>query len=116
MTDEHGSLLIPGSGTGCTGGHPTRPAPDVNPVLGMVPARSSTWFGGIVLLLAVLLANWLLPDAALPWIALGLAAWFLAVVLIQLALGHRRSCLLRRSVRWFLGPVGALLDPFDFDD
>lgn len=115
MTDEHGTLVMPGSGTGCVRGHGPRPSPDVNPVLGMVPAKSSCWFGAVVLVLVVGLLVWLLPDAAVPWIAAALAAWFAVVVLVQLALGHRGSCLWRRSVRWFLGPIGALLDPFDSD-
>ena len=115
MTPDPSSVVLPSGGTGCHRGHSPRPAPDVHPELGMVPARSACWLGAVVLVLAVLLLAWLLPDAALPWIAGVLLAWFLVVLLTQLALGHRRRCLLRRSVRWFLGPPGALIDPFDLD-
>ena len=116
MSQDPDTLVLPSGGTGCRRGHAPRPAPDIHPELGMVPARSACWLGAAVLVLVVLLLNWLLPDEARPWIALVLVAWFLVVLLTQLALGHRRSCLLRRSVRWFLGPVGALIDPFDLDD
>ncbi len=114
MTDEHGTLLLPGPGTGCRAGHAARPSPDVNPVLGMVPAKSATWFGAVVLILVVGLLWWLLPATRI-WVLLGLLGWVVAVLSIQLALGHRGSCLLRRTVRWFFGPIGALVDPFDLD-
>lgn len=86
----------------------------------MVPARSACWLGAVVLLLGVLLAHWMLTSwwhvqDAYWWILVVLGAWYACVVLVQLALGHRRSCLWRRSLRWFLGPIGALIDPFDLD-
>lgn len=116
MTDEHGTLLLPGPGTGCRpGSHDTRPSPDVNPELGRVPAKSSCWFGAVVLVVLLALLDWLLPDTARPWIALVLVLWFLVVLVVQLGLGHRGRCLARRTVRWYLGPIGALADPLDID-
>lgn len=113
MLDEHGNPQLPGLGTGCRpGSHRARPSPDAHPELGMVPARSSCWIGGLVLLVAVLVLYWLVPSW-LPWTALVLAGWIAVVAFIQFGLGHRGRCLARRSLRWFLGPIGALLDPFD---
>lgn len=112
MSEQRPTRPVPSAR--CRDGHPVRPSPGVHPVLGMVPAQSATWFGAIVLALVVGLLWWLLPA----WhtaVLVVLAGWVLVVLLVQLALGHRGGCLVRRTVRWFLGPVGALVDPFDLD-
>jgi hypothetical protein len=104
----------PIGGARCAAGHDDPPSPGRHPQLGLVPSRTSTWFGAVVLaVLGGLL--WWFATGLRPWIVAVLGTWYLVVLLVQLALGHRGSCLLRRTGRWFFGPVGALLDPFDGD-
>jgi hypothetical protein len=80
----------------------------------MVPSRTSTWFGAVVLALLAGAVWWFAPGVR-AWVVAVLGCWWLAVGGVQLALGHRGRCLVRRTGRWFFGPVGALLDPFDGD-
>jgi hypothetical protein len=47
------------------------------------------------------------------WLLAVLGSWWVVTALVQLALGHRGVCALRRTQRWFFGPAGALVDPFD---
>ena len=57
---------------------------------------------------------WFAPGLRL-WVVAALGMWWLVTLTVQLALGHRGACLVRRTGRWFFGPVGALVDPFDGD-
>lgn len=108
------SVEVGPGGTGCRHGHAARPSPVENPELGLVPSRTSTWFGAVILVLLTALAWWLLPGLH-AWILAVLGIWWLTTGLVQLGLGHRGVCALRRTMRWFFGPAGALLDPFDGD-
>ena len=96
----------------CVAGHDQPRSPANHPELGLVPSRTSTWFGAVVLVLLVGLLGWFVAGLR-PWIVAVLGVWWVATLLVQLALGHRGTCALRRTGRWFFGPVGALLDPFD---
>ena len=98
----------------CHHGHAERPSPVEHPQLGMVPSRTSTWLGAAVLATVTGVAWWLLPPAH-AWIVAVLGVWWVLTALTQLALGHRGGCWLRRTMRWYFGPAGALLDPFDGD-
>lgn len=98
----------------CAAGHDDPPAPGRHPQLGLVPSRTSTWFGAVVLALVSGLVWWFAAGLR-PWVVAVLGTWYVVVLLVQLGLGHRGGCLLRRTGRWFFGPVGALLDPFDGD-
>ncbi len=100
--------------SGCRDGHPDRLSPADHPELGLVPARSSAWLGAVVLGVLIAVAWWLLPSAHAVIVAV-LGLWWVVVGVVQVALGHRGRCALRRTVRWYFGPVGALLDPFDDD-
>jgi len=98
----------------CVSGHDEPPSPARHPDLGLVPSRTSTWFGAIVLgVIAGLL--WWFAAGLRPWVIAVLGVWYTTTLLVQLGLGHRGTCLLRRTGRWFFGPAGALLDPFDGD-
>jgi hypothetical protein len=101
-------------GTGCRDGHHEHPSPAEHPQLGLVPSRTSSWFGAVVLLVVIGLLWWLLPGARI-WVLAVLGSWWILTGAVQLALGHRGRCALRRTQRWFFGPAGALLDPFDGD-
>jgi hypothetical protein len=96
----------------CVAGHDAPPSPALHPELGMVPSRTSTWFGAVVLLVIAGAVAWFAPGLR-TWELAVLGLWWLATLLVQLALGHRATCLVRRTGRWFFGPVGALLDPVD---
>jgi|GEM_PF-6589487 hypothetical protein len=41
-----------------------------------------------------------------------LVAGLLASAAVQASLGHRGTCWAQRTIRWWLGPVGTLIDPF----
>ena len=94
--------------------HDEPPSPARHPQLGLVPSRSSTWFGAVILAVIVSVLAWLAPGLR-PWLVAVLGTWWGLTGLVQLALGHRGSCAVRRAGRWFFGPVGAVLDPFDGD-
>jgi hypothetical protein len=102
----------PAPASGCRAGHPDHRSPALDPELGMVPSRTSAWFGAAVLAVLCAAAWWWLPVVR-PWLLAALGTWWVVTGLTQLALGHRGRCALRRTMRWFFGPVGALVDPFD---
>lgn len=68
--------------------------------------------GALLILLALALLGWLLP-AVLPWALLLVVLGLVVSAAIQAALGHRGRCWAQRTIRWWLGPAGALVDPFD---
>jgi hypothetical protein len=98
--------------SGCRDGHPAILSPAHDRELGMVPSRTSTWFGAVILVAVSSAALWWLP-AARGYVLAALGCWWVVTGLVQLALGHRGRCALRRTLRWFFGPAGALVDPFD---
>jgi hypothetical protein len=111
VADDAGltSWSAPASTSGCRAGHPDVQIPGHDPELGMVPTRSSTVLGAVVLA-AVSTAIWVwLPGVRGALVAI-LVVWLVVTALVQLALGHRGRCALRRTVRWWLGPAGAMLD------
>lgn len=100
-------------GTGCRDGHGPPHNPALHPRWGQVPSLSNALIGAGVLAVLLVLAWWLLPDtAAVVVTALALLGLVVSAA-IQAALGHRGRCWRARSWRWWLGPLGALLDPFD---
>ncbi|MCH9815534.1 MAG: hypothetical protein K0U64_03635 [Actinomycetia bacterium] len=100
------------AGARCKHGHDQPRNPTIHPTLGMVPAVTSVIFGGIVVVVILLIELWLIP-ALLVWTLaiLGLGLAFSAIV--QLVLGHRGKCWFYRTLRWWLGPVGSFIDPFE---
>lgn len=94
----------------CTSGHDQPRNPTWHRTLGLVPAMSSVIFGGIVLLLLLALEIWLLPGLV-PWTVAAIAAGLAFSATAQFALGHRGACWAQRTLRWWLGPIGSLLDP-----
>jgi hypothetical protein len=108
------TLGEPVAGSRCVSGHDQPRSPARHPELGLVPSRTSTWFGAVIVGLLVGLVWWL-ADSLRPWIVAGLGGWWVVTLLVQVALGHRGACAVRRTGRWFFGPAGALLDPFDGD-
>ena len=102
--------VVPGDG--CVGGHDQHRNPTHHPRWGLVPAKSSVVFG-IILIAAVAGLLWWLAPWLLPFLA---AALILALGIslgVQLWLGHRGRCLRIRTVRWWLGPIGSLIDPME---
>ena len=73
---------------------------------------SSVIFGGIALVIILALEAWLIPGLV-PWTLLAISVGLALSALAQFALGHRGMCWLKRSLRWWLGPVGSLLDPIE---
>lgn len=73
---------------------------------------SSVIFGGIILLIVLTLEAFLLPGLVV-WTAAAIVAGLVLAALAQFARGHRGWCWLWRTLRWWLGPVGSLLDPFE---
>ncbi|MFZ9988501.1 MAG: hypothetical protein ACO3ID_07660 [Candidatus Nanopelagicales bacterium] len=89
-------------------GHPTE-----HPRWGNVPSASATVIGALGSL-AVLALAWLWLPRGFFWALVGLAIAGLAVsALAQVALGHRGMCWAQRTIRWWLGPLGTLVDPLD---
>jgi hypothetical protein len=68
--------------------------------------------GAFVLALVCGLLWWFFP-AVRGWLLAVVGVWWALTLAVQLALGHRGSCLVRRTLRWFFGPAGGLLDPFE---
>ncbi len=93
----------------CRGGHiPGHPAQ--HPRWGQVPSASSVVIGmvGFAVILAIC---WIwLPGLFWPLIAL-LVVGLIVSAAVQALLGHRGACWAQRTVRWWLGPVGTLIDP-----
>jgi len=106
------SWEAPPSSSGCRDGHPDRRIPGYDAELGMVPSRTSTWFGAVILVV-VAGAIWIWLPGVRTWLLAILGSWWVVTALVQLALGHRGVCAPRRTMRWFFGPAGALVDPFD---
>jgi hypothetical protein len=100
---------------GCRRGH-QRPVPiGHHPQLGLVPSRSSVVIGALAWGLALFLVARFLPAWALEVALLASLAGLVVDVAVQTAAGHRGWCWVRRVGRWYFGPIGALLDPFDSD-
>lgn len=96
----------------CRSGHDQPHNPTWHPTLGLVPALTSVVFAVLLIAGLLLLEVWLLP-ALVPW-TLGLVAAGLVVSgIVQALLGHRGRCWLYRTLRWWLGPVGTLVDPIE---
>lgn len=77
-----------------------------------MPSLTSVIFSIILIGVVFAVEAWLLP-AAIPWTLALLAAALLMSALIQAWLGHRGWCWLWRTLRWWLGPIGELVDPVD---
>lgn len=87
--------------------------PARHPRWGLVPSASSTVLGSLIVL-AILGVWWWVWPGVYPAVATGvvlLGGLFSGV--IQFALGHRGVCWWQRTIRWWFGPVGTLLDPLD---
>lgn len=96
----------------CRGGH--NPGhPEQHPRWGQVPSASSVVIGGLGLA-AVLVVIWIWFPHGLFWGLLALVGAGLVVSgAAQAFLGHRGPCWTQRTLRWWLGPVGTLVDPLD---
>ncbi len=98
---------------GCAVDHSAERNPTHHPRWGLVPALSSTVIGGAVLVIAI--------GVSITWLPTMVTSTLLIVMILALALsaacqailGHRGRCWATRTVRWWLGPLGSLLDPFD---
>ncbi|MEI2717096.1 MAG: hypothetical protein V9E98_08890 [Candidatus Nanopelagicales bacterium] len=97
---------------GCRAGHDQPNNPTWHPTLGMVPALTSVVFAAILVGVILAVELWLLP-ALIPWTLGLLAIGLLVSAIIQFLLGHRGWCWLWRSLRWWLGPIGTLVDPIE---
>lgn len=96
----------------CRAGHDQPDNPTWHATLGLVPALTSVILGALLLAGVLGLEAWLWP-AALP-ATLALIVFGLVVSAVaQLLLGHRGTCWLWRTLRWWLGPVGNLIDPVE---
>ena len=108
--------IIPRPAGPCTQSAHDDPVPFGQHVeLGLVPARSATVIGAVIWALVVTAVAAWAPTSWLVGLLVMLALGVVGCLLVQLALGHRGRCLVRRTVRWSIGSVGALLDPFDAD-
>lgn len=111
--DPDGQPTAPiGNPRRCRGGHDQPRNPTWHPTLGLVPALSSVVVGVVVMVGVFWLEAWLLPQA-LPWTVGLLAAGLLFSGVSQLLLGHRGLCFVWRTLRWWIGPIGSLLDPIE---
>ena len=78
-----------------------------------MPSASATVIGALGIG-AVLVIVWLWLPRGLFWGLVGLVVVGFAFSAVAAALlGHRGVCWAQRTVRWWLGPVGALMDPID---
>lgn len=93
-------------------GHDQPHNPTWHPSLGLVPALSSVVLGALLIGALLWLEAWLLPPAV-PWTIGLIVAGLVVSSVTQLLLGHRGTCWLWRSLRWWLGPVGNLVDPVE---
>lgn len=110
--DEPTVVIGARSAHGCTAGHDQPHNPTWHPTLGLVPSLTNVIFAVILIVVVFALEVWLLP-AALPWTIALLIMALIVSGLVQALLGHRGTCWLWRTLRWWLGPVGALVDPVD---
>ncbi|MFN8125846.1 MAG: hypothetical protein U0R64_04980 [Candidatus Nanopelagicales bacterium] len=102
----------PHSRSGCHAGHDQPHNPTWHPTLGLVPALTSVIFA-LVLVGLVLAAEWWLFPVAVPWTLALLAIGLVASAIVQWVLGHRGWCWWWRTLRWWLGPIGTLVDPLE---
>jgi len=87
--------------------------PDDHPRWGYVPSASAVVIG-ILGLAGVMAVIWIWFPRGLFWGLVALVIVGLCVsAVVQAALGHRGMCWLQRTIRWWMGPVGAMVDPFD---
>ena len=96
----------------CRAGHDQPNNPTWHPTLGLVPALTSVGFGVFVVVLVLALEAWLLPSL-IGWTILLLGLALLLSAAVQLVLGHRGSCWAWRTLRWWIGPIGTLVDPLE---
>lgn len=96
----------------CVAGHDQPRNPTWHPTLGLVPALTSVIFAILLIIVVMALEAWLLP-ALIPWTVALLILALATSGLVQALLGHRGKCWLWRTLRWWLGPIGALVDPVE---
>jgi hypothetical protein len=99
-------------GASCKSGHDQPDNPTWHPTLGLVPAMTSVVFGAMLLVAIFALEIWLLP-VLIGWTVALLAFGLFLSGIAQFALGHRSSCWLWRTLRWWIGPIGTLVDPIE---
>lgn len=97
---------------GCHAGHDQPHNPTWHPTLGSVPALTSVVFATILVTIVLGVEVWLLPSFV-PWTLGLLALGLLVSAIVQFLLGHRGTCWLWRTLRWWLGPIGTLVDPIE---
>ena len=94
----------------------------MTPTMARVSARPFRWrtssstrlmIFAVVLMLVVLGLEWWLLPALIGWTLGLLLLGLLVSAVIQLLLGHRGWCWLWRTLRWWLGPIGTLVDPLE---
>ena len=108
--DQPTQILAPGRR--CTAGHDQPHNPTWHPTLGLVPALTSVIFAIILVGIVVAVEAWLVP-ALIPWTLALLAIGLVVSGIVQFVLGHRGACWLWRTLRWWLGPIGSLIDPIE---
>lgn len=96
----------------CTAGHDQPHNPTWHPTLGLVPALTSVIFALVLVVVILALEAWIAP-VLLSWTVGLLLIALVASALVQALLGHRGMCWLWRTLRWWLGPIGALVDPVE---
>lgn len=110
-SDGEPTTVLP-AGKRCRGGHDQPRNPAFHATLGLVPALSSVILGIVVVIALLGLAAWLLPSAV-GWLLALLGIGLLFSAATQFWLGHRGACLVWRTLRWWLGPIGSLVDPIE---
>ena len=96
----------------CRGGHDQPRNPTWHPTLGLVPALSSVVVA-VIVIVGVIALEASLWSQAIPWTIALLAVGLMFSATTQLLLGHRGMCFVWRTLRWWLGPIGSLLDPIE---
>lgn len=96
----------------CRAGHDQPHNPTWHPTLGLVPALSSV-IVALILIGIVLAVEWWLLPALIGWTVGLLLVGLLVSAVAQLLMGHRGWCWLWRTLRWWLGPIGTLVDPIE---
>ncbi len=98
---------------GCVVDHAADRNPTHHPSWGLVPALTSTLLGGVIVLVLIIASVLWLPVLATIVLLITVALALAVSGLAQCLLGHRGRCWMQRTVRWWLGPLGSLIDPFD---
>lgn len=98
--------------TRCRAGHDQPNNPTWHETLGLVPALTSVIIGALLVAILYALEWWLLP-ALISWTTALLLAALVVSGIVQLLLGHRSWCLVWRTLRWWLGSIGTLIDPIE---